>query len=70
MPSSANPLAASASPTVATSGRWIPTDSNLRGHARSPAPEGAAAYRAEALLGDLAELVAAAGVESEEPLAA
>jgi len=33
---------------------------DLRGHARSPAPEGAAAYRVEALLGDLAELVEAA----------
>jgi 2-succinyl-6-hydroxy-2,4-cyclohexadiene-1-carboxylate synthase len=34
---------------------------DLRGHARSPAPEGAAAYRLDALLGDLAELVAVAG---------
>jgi pimeloyl-ACP methyl ester carboxylesterase len=34
---------------------------DLRGHARSPAPEGAAAYRPDALLGDLAELVNAAG---------
>jgi pimeloyl-ACP methyl ester carboxylesterase len=33
---------------------------DLRGHARSPAPDGAAAYRLEALLGDLGELVAAA----------
>ena len=34
---------------------------DLRGHARSPAPEGAAAYRLDALLGDLGELVEAAG---------
>jgi pimeloyl-ACP methyl ester carboxylesterase len=34
---------------------------DLRGHARSPAPEGAAAYRLEALLGDVSELVEAAG---------
>lgn len=34
---------------------------DLRGHARSPAPEGAEAYRLPALLGDLGELVAAAG---------
>ena len=34
---------------------------DLRGHARSPAPEGAEAYRSSALLSDLAELVAAAG---------
>jgi 2-succinyl-6-hydroxy-2,4-cyclohexadiene-1-carboxylate synthase len=34
---------------------------DLRGHARSPAPDGAAAYRLDALLGDLGELVAAAG---------
>lgn len=32
---------------------------DLRGHARSPAPEGAAAYRIEALLSDLDELVRA-----------
>lgn len=31
---------------------------DLRGHARSPAPEGAEAYRLDALLADLAELVA------------
>jgi pimeloyl-ACP methyl ester carboxylesterase len=34
---------------------------DLRGHARSPAPDGAPAYRNEALLEDLAELIAAAG---------
>ncbi|HWZ88160.1 MAG TPA: alpha/beta hydrolase [Polyangiaceae bacterium] len=34
---------------------------DLRGHARSPAPEGAEAYRLPALLADLAELVEAAG---------
>jgi pimeloyl-ACP methyl ester carboxylesterase len=34
---------------------------DLRGHARSPAPEGAAAYRLEALLADLGELVVGAG---------
>lgn len=33
---------------------------DLRGHARSPAPEGAAAYRLQALLADLGELVAQA----------
>ena len=32
---------------------------DLRGHARSPAPEGAAAYGLDALIGDLGELVAA-----------
>jgi pimeloyl-ACP methyl ester carboxylesterase len=32
---------------------------DLRGHARSPAPEGAEAYRLEVLLGDLGEIVAA-----------
>jgi pimeloyl-ACP methyl ester carboxylesterase len=35
-----------------------------RGHARSPAPDGAESYRVEALLGDLAELVSA----SAEPV--
>jgi 2-succinyl-6-hydroxy-2,4-cyclohexadiene-1-carboxylate synthase len=34
---------------------------DLRGHARSPAPEGAEAYRLPAFLADLGELVAAAG---------
>jgi pimeloyl-ACP methyl ester carboxylesterase len=34
---------------------------DLRGHARSPAPEGAEAYRLPALLGDLREQVEAAG---------
>jgi pimeloyl-ACP methyl ester carboxylesterase len=34
---------------------------DLRGHARSPAPSGAAQYRLDALLADIAELVAAAG---------
>jgi 2-succinyl-6-hydroxy-2,4-cyclohexadiene-1-carboxylate synthase len=34
---------------------------DLRGHARSPAPDGAAAYRPAALLADLGELVDAVG---------
>ncbi|HKO48613.1 MAG TPA: alpha/beta hydrolase [Polyangiaceae bacterium] len=40
-------------------GRYRVTLFDLRGHARSPAPEGAESYRIEALLSDLDELVQA-----------